>query len=369
MCALLIGSFWVYVEHPEWLEGSNAEDERVEKILEANPELSLEDLEADFQTGDLSFWLRTEPGSGSRANNQKNRNRKNQEPDPLEAFMKKQRQEEKKKQRNSTSNNPLLNFSSLENLTNTRNSQDPEDIQIGKINLDTQSLSTPLDRMLRGEAGNNELTPLESEILSLQQLPLPSTDNILQTTAENSSPSSENLTGLNNSNVNNPLTQTSNNLLHQTLNNPDNLLPNATNNSYNNPSGLGVNSRRTTAQPSLNQTTRRGSVNPPVNGANGVNGINGANGVNGVNGVIPTTPVVPIPNSRRAVVSPRVATPNALPTTPTFNNNSQPFNDPYSQSQPARLNQPTQTPRAVNPNNRIGSGEIHTFSDPYGTRR
>ncbi|WP_204102504.1 MULTISPECIES: hypothetical protein [Spirulina sp. CCY15215] len=345
MCALLIASFWVYIEHPEWLEASNSENDQVEKILEANPDLSREDLEADAQTGDLSFWLRTDPGNSSQVNN--NQAKKNKEADPLEVFMKKQKEEDKQKQKDSASKNPLLNLSPLEDLTNAGDAKKKGDGQIGTLNLDALSLSTPLDRMLRGEAGNGELTPLEAELLSLQQLSPTSTTNTPQ-------PQEQNNRGTNNPNSN------ANSSPNQTPNNPNNLLPNATNNLYSTPSGLSSNQRRTTAQPSINQTTRRGTSNPALNGV-------GANGVNtGVNGVVPTTPIVP-QNSRRGVVSPRVSTPTTT-TFPGLGNTSPGLNDPYSRSQQQQQQQqPTQTNRAVNPNNRIGGGEINSFSNPYGT--
>lgn len=352
MCALLMASFWVYIEHPEWLEGSNTEDDRVEKILEANPDLTLEDLEADAQSGDLSFWLRTDPENLSQPNLQSGK--KNKEPDPLEVFMKKQRQEAKNKKKNSSSNNPLLNFSSLGELANEGNSNNRSNSQIGSINLDVLSLSTPLDRMLRGETGDNNLTPLEAEILSLQQItPIPNR-NTLPSQETNISSPSVNITAPNNPNSNIPL--------NQTANDPYNLSPNATTNPYNNSLGLSSTQQRSVTQPSLNQTTRRTTTNPALNGVNNVNGTS----INGVNGVVPTSPVIPPQNSRRAIVSPRVSTPS-LTTTPTLNNTGSSLNDPYSRSQPARVNQPVQAPRPANPNNRIGGGEINTFSNPYGT--
>lgn len=342
MCALLIASFWVYIEHPEWLEGSNSENDQVEKILEANPNLSREDLEADVQTGDLSFWLRTDPENASPTNN--NQVKTNKEADPLEVFMKKQREEEKKKQTDSSSNNPLLNLSPLEDLTNAENAKNKGNNQVGQLNLDSHSLSTSLDRMLQGEAGNSDLTPLEAEILSLQQ---PSSTNA-------SPPQGQNNQGQNSSNPNSSGNQTSND--------PNNFVPNTTNNLNNTPSGLSGNQRRTTAQPSVNQTvnptTRRGTTNTSPNGV----------GVNGVNGVVPTTPLVPAQNSRRGVVSPRVATPTT--TLPSLGNTPSVLNDPYSRSQQQQQQQqPVQTNRAVNPNNRIGGGEINSFSNPYGTGR
>ncbi|MBP0022353.1 MAG: hypothetical protein J7647_32950 [Cyanobacteria bacterium SBLK] len=358
MCALLMGSFWVYIEHPEWLDGSNPDDERIEKILEANPELTLEDLEADAQSGDLSFWLRTEPTNLSQS--ERKNNKKKNEPDPLETFMKKQRQEAKNKQKNSSSNNPLLNFSSLGELANEEGSNNKSNSQIGQINLDPLSLSTPLDRMLRGETGNHNLTPLEAEILSLQQItPIP-TKNTLQSRETDISSPPENITIPNNSNSNLPV--------NQTARDPYNLLPNTATYPDNNSLGLSSTRQRSTTQLSPtqlapNQTTRRGTTNPTLNGV----GVNGT-GINSVNGVIPTTPVIPSQNSRRAIVSPRVSTP-ALTTTPTLNNTDLSIDDPYSRSQPARVNQPVQVPRPANPNNRIGGGEINTFSDPYGTGR
>ena len=335
MCALLMASFWVYIEHPEWLEGSNAEDERVEKILEANPELTLEDLEADAQSGDLSFWLRTNPDAVPQTSDRQSQPN-NKQDDPLEVFQKKQREEAKKKQNNSESNNPLLNFSALDNLTGDRNAREGQNPQLD-LNLETLSLSTPLDRMLRGEVGSDRLTPLEAEILSLQQSPTP-TDNSVQPQGNDTPLPFENTTGQGNPNPNIPL--------NPTANDPDNLTPNAANRLDNSSLGLPTQQRTTLPTP-IEGTPRRGVE------------------VNGVNGVVPTTPVIPPQTGRRAVVSPRrVAPPSA--TTP--NNAVSPLNDPYSQAQPARANQPVQqAPRPVNPNNRIGGGEINTFSNPYGT--
>ncbi|MEM9538666.1 MAG: hypothetical protein AAGA60_04045 [Cyanobacteria bacterium P01_E01_bin.42] len=339
MCALLMGSFWVYIEHPEWLDGSTADDERIERILEANPELTLEDLEADAQSGDLSFWLRTDP-EGLSQPKPKN-NKKNKEPDPLEVFMKNQRQEARNKEKESSSNNPLLNFSSLDELASGGNSGNKSNSQIG-IDLDPVSLSTPLDRMLRGEAGNNDLTPLESEILSLQQITPTPTGNVPSSGNNNASVPSGNTAIPNNANIPS----------NQNAIDPYNLAPNATINPSINSFGSSSTRSRSNTQLSPTQTTRRTTTNPASNG---------------VNGVVPTTPVVPPQNGRRAVVSPRVSTPS-LTTTPTPGNTGAPVSDPFASSQPVQpLNQPVQAPRRVNPNNRIGGGEINTFSNPYGT--
>ncbi|MDB9315163.1 hypothetical protein PN462_18760 [Spirulina sp. CS-785/01] len=343
-------ALWAYSQNTQWLEDTQ-ENAQIEQVLAANPELSREDLEADVQAGDLSFWLRNDTTDNLTPLPPPNQEQ-DERPSLLDEYMKqqeKERQQAQKNNQNQAAPDPLLNLPNPLLLNNVANNEDSS-TQGEKQNTRPPSALEMFLNSNASQTANTQANPLTQALDRLSRPAEETADG--NAAAETDNPNSQTATGEANSS---PLSENGENGLGLDNNNGQNpanaLQPGMATTQPTNPYG------RITPQTGQ-QTPNSGysSLTPTPNSRRYPNA------------VTTPTPMVTPTDPRRPTVSPRFQRPSTNPYENSSLDNNNLTQPNYSRRQGAtqRTTGGSTQPRNSQSLPRMGNGQINTFSDPLG---